>query len=379
MYDGALFPTPVSSSQEPPWNQSGLSPTLGGRLSDFWGQKIRFPGRFPDNAPGIYNGPVSMAGGYPSINQGTPWPSFQLTIPTPSGGSGNPVPVGMDPVETLEEGGLIGGSSDQRGVVQINSAVGSGQNILQASAGEGDTAVIKTIVSGDSSRLTVASDDNTVTLTVNDTSVRSVTAQNSTIDVNTTSTEFQVKAQYAQTPETGNLLKIGNTADEDDPEDVRLYFGVASITGYRSVEKNRFAYTFQRRAGDIPNSSSVVSGGDSPGANDVYAYNLAEVPVTTTQYNQRRADTGTPFFVGGVDISAQTSTNYPADFAPRAFDSSEFSHSSGTTTISTYSPMVFLWWDKDKTLADHLPDGADKTVPQCWFQMQIPHDGVCDG
>ena len=378
MYSEALFPTPVSSSQEPPWNQSGLSPTLGGRLFDFWGQRIRFPGRFPDNAPGIYNGPVSMSGGYPNINQGTPWPSFQLTIPTPNGGGGTPLPVGMDPVETLDEGGLTNGSSDQRGVIAVNSSGGSGQDILQASAGEGDTAVIKTIVSGDSSRLTVASDSNTVTLTVNDTSVRSVTAQNDTINVNTTSTEFQVKGQYAQTTQTANLLKIGNTADGDDPKDVRLYFGVASITGYITVEKNRFAYTFQRRAGDIPSSSTVVSGGDSPGTNDVYAYNLAEVPVSTSTYNTRRASTSQEFLVGGVDISAKTTTNYPSTFEPKAFDSSEFSHSSGTTTV-TYSPMVFLWWDKDKTLADYLPDGADKTVPQCWFQMQIPHDGVCEG
>tara|TARA_R100001463_G_scaffold39011_5_gene83765 strand:+ start:499 stop:1638 length:1140 start_codon:yes stop_codon:yes gene_type:complete len=379
MYDGALFPTPVSSSQEPPWNQSGLSPTLGGRLSDFWGQKIRFPGRFPDNAPGIYNGPVSMAGGYPSINQGTPWPSFQLTIPTPSGGSGNPVPVGMDPVETLEEGGLIGGSSDQRGVISVATSGGAGQAILKTAAGEGEEAVVKTIQSTDTSRLTVASssDNNTINLTVNDTSVRSVTAKNNTIDVTTTSTEFQVKAQYAQTAQTGNLLKIGNTADDDEEKDVRLYFGVASITGYRSVEKNRFAYLFQRRAGDIPATSNTS--GDSPGTGDVYAYNLAEVPVLTSTYNTRRASTTQEFFVGGVDISAKATTNYPADFAPRAFDSTEFPHSSGTTTISAYSPMVFLWWDKDKTLADYLPDGADKTVPQCWFQMQIAHDGVCDG
>lgn len=385
-----VFPSSLSSSREPPWNASGLSPGLSSRLSDGWGQTIRWPGRFPDGAPGIYPGPVSMSGGYPSINMQTPWPNFGLSLPNITIQYPN-MPLGQDPTDTVEEGGGSGGGSgsDGQGVEKI-VRVGSGDttghaSLLQNNAANYDgtssdvTAYFRTIKTADSDNLTVTVDADTIILTAVDAAGTNVSsAANDGVDVTGNAPDgWVINGVYAPSPTSGstprsspsavtskrgtnNFMRIGSGSAGTGGLglEVRLFFGIGKLTSSSQLSGTnnwRWEYNWVRIAGDLPDA-------DSGSPNERAAYNLAEVDWSD-------CESTSPQVVGGVNIKG---VDYPSAFQPKAVSTAD----SDCGDAPFNGPMVFMWFDVDGILGAHVPSGSLGTQAY-WFQLLTPHDGTC--
>ena len=356
------FPTPAfASAYGPIW--SAFGPSAYNKFQAGFLQKQTIPGRnHPAFPGGSFGGsPLPINSGSGLANQGMQFnmqfPAFP-SMPTFPNPQWPPLNLPDDSVlpdgDGLGGGGGGGGGSDNVGVKTISSAGGGDANILQATAEEGEDAVIKTLDAG--SNITISESANVITIT--STAAGGVTGSD-TIKVTGTG-PFTLSGLYITND--NDFIKL-----VEEEKTIYNYWGVARITGYSKEAANGLSYDYLWKYSIVGVAGCGLNSDGS--AITSTAYNLSEVALRQSGLAQDICDSSaypSPI-VGGVDLCG---SSYPAGFEPQPYYYSPSTDSEVPSNLYLKHPYVFIWKDVSNKL-----QAGENTY---FFQGLTPHDGTCE-